>query len=112
MLVYFFRELIFESKEEYDFKSRKFNSKKVLLFILVMLSFTANMFFVNRIYHLAIDNAKLRKELQSLGHPTNDGKNSSIVPSDSGKVPRKPAASASASRPLDYWVCKINFRTS
>jgi len=94
MLVYFFRELIFESKEEYDFKSRKFNSKKVLLFILVLLSFTANMFFVNRIYHLAVDNAKLRKELRDAGHLVSQGKNSPTVSSDSGKTVLNAAASA------------------
>lgn len=95
MLVYFFRELIFDSKEEYDFKSRKFNSKKVLAFVLMLLSFSANAFFMNRIYHLAIDNATLRKEVKELRGE--DVKKPPSSPSDSGKTgtiprPTKPAS--------------------
>jgi hypothetical protein len=96
MLSYFFKELFFDSKEEYDIKSSKFNIRKTLAFTLTFTSFALNMFLVNRIYDLATENIKLTEEvtkLQALKVPSkekfsaNSGKNTTETPSDSRKRP-------------------------
>jgi hypothetical protein len=100
IFTYFIRELIFDSKDEYDFKSSKFNTRKFTVFILVVGSITANVYIVYRSIKLASSNIELKKEsielknqLNSLGlnkqncsialslcekintsHPSNEGK--------------------------------------
>lgn len=80
LMLYFFRELVFDSKEEYTYTSKQFNVKKVLLFILISVMALANAVFLSRIYNLAVENATLKKELHTLTQ-----KNTSTLPSDSGK---------------------------
>lgn len=80
MIVNCLRELIFDSREEYDFRSRMFNMRKVLIFVLMFASLVANLIFVNRIYTLAVENVKLKKEIRVMSL-----KNTLPPPSDSEK---------------------------
>ena len=88
---YFFKELIFESKEEYDFKSSKFNMRKFLIFTLVLGSFFLNIFLINRVYHLAVLNSNLKKEFKDLNKKFEDleEKSKLLLPSDSQKDKNK-----------------------
>lgn len=78
MLLYFFRELVFDSKEEYDYKSKMFNIRKVLVFVLLFTSFVTNAVFVHRIYTLAVENLKLTRTIEEY-----KVKNPTALPSDS-----------------------------
>lgn len=80
MIINFLRELIFDSREEYDFRSRMFNMRKVLIFVLMVASLVANIIFINRIYSLAIDNIELKKKIRVMSQ-----KNTPPLPSDSEK---------------------------
>ena len=77
IITYFFRELVFDYKEEYDFKSSKFNARKVATFLILIASISLNGFLVVRIYHLSKANIELRK-----GIPADAVKNNSVAPSD------------------------------
>lgn len=81
MLAYFLRELIFDSKEEYNFRSRRFNARKVLIFILISCSFLTSILLTNRLYKLALENIELREEIRKC-----EEKNISPLPSDSAKA--------------------------
>lgn len=56
------RELLFDSKEEYDFRSKKFNSKKVSVAITVMLSFFLNLWLLERFYDTSTSYIAIKKE--------------------------------------------------
>lgn len=58
----FIKELIFDSKEEYDFKSKKFNAKKYMTAVLMMCSIVLNIWLLQRFYAAATENIELRKE--------------------------------------------------
>lgn len=98
MLTYFFRELFFDSKDEYDIKSSNFNIRKTLAFTLMFTSFVLNIFLINRVYELATANIKLTEEVLELQSTVKDlrkqekpavnsGKNTTVTPSDSRKRP-------------------------
>ena len=80
IIVYFFREMVFDSKEEYNIKSKHFSLKKVSLFVLVCVMAFANGVFLYRIYALAVENDLHKKEIIELKR-----KNTSELPSDSEK---------------------------
>lgn len=50
----FIRDMFFESSEEMNIKSSKFNASKMLLFLFVMLSLSLNTFLVNRVFALGM----------------------------------------------------------
>lgn len=52
-LFYLVRELIFDHKDEYDFKSAQFNSRKVMVFVIVLLSFVTNGWLAVRFVNVA-----------------------------------------------------------
>lgn len=54
IVVYLLRELVFDNKEEYDFKSAKFNIRKVLVLILIVLSFALNGWLLHRFINVAV----------------------------------------------------------
>lgn len=81
VLSYFLRELIFDSKDEYDWSSSKFNMRKVAIFLVLALSITLNMFLGNRTVALASSIVDLKKQVEQLKTPE---KNPKPVPSDSG----------------------------
>lgn len=63
MPLWFFRELIFESKEEYDINSTAFNTKKVMTFMIIVLSIILNTVVIWRILTLALDNIELKEKI-------------------------------------------------
>lgn len=53
LLFYLLRELIFDNKEEYDFRSSKFNTRKFIVLILVTMSFVINGWLLYRFISVA-----------------------------------------------------------
>ena len=64
---YMLRELVFDNKEEYDFNSAKFNSRKFIVTVMMMISFTLNAWLLYRFTVIAMNNMALVKECQSAG---------------------------------------------
>lgn len=60
LVFYLLRELIFDNKEEYDFKSSKFNARKYIVLILVTLSFILNGWLLYRFVAIANDMIRCR----------------------------------------------------
>lgn len=53
ILVFFLRELIFDSKEEYNFKSAHFNPRKFSILVLIFVLLMVNAYFIDKLYTLA-----------------------------------------------------------
>lgn len=83
LLLYFFKEIIFEHKDEHDFQKKEFNTRKMVVCLLLIISFATNILFLERIYKLAITNIGLRGALIGKEIPI-CGKNMDEAPSDSG----------------------------
>jgi len=66
LLVRFFQEIIFDMKEEGDFKSRKFNARKFMIFGTVVLSMGLNYLLADRLYDAATKFYAVKKELKEL----------------------------------------------
>lgn len=88
MFFNFIRGLVFENKDECNFKSPKFNIKKVFVLVLLVLSIVLNFFvsaaFIrlgNRYIELKEENLKIKKELVQ----TKASKFNEQTPSDSQK---------------------------
>ena len=62
MFWFVIRELAFDSKEEYNFKSNKFNSKKVTLAVMLMLSLFLNIWTLVRFYDVSTSYIEAKKE--------------------------------------------------
>lgn len=56
------KELMFDSKEEYSFKSKKFNAKRWMAAILLILSMFLNAVLTVRFYDVATSHIGLKKE--------------------------------------------------
>lgn len=56
------KELIFDTKEEYDYRSDKFNTKKIMLMVLMVCSFFCNIWLLQRFYVISTDYINYRKE--------------------------------------------------
>jgi hypothetical protein len=80
LLFSFLRELIFDSKEEFDFKSSKFNARKFTVLILIVFSLFLNLLFAQRLYSLARQNVELKNFIEI--YVTNCYKNLEDSPSD------------------------------
>ena len=61
----FLVELFFNSPEEAEFKNPKFNIKKWLLYIVVMLSFVVNALAIPRLATLAVEHHDVKVGLES-----------------------------------------------
>ena len=61
LLLYFFKEIVFDNKEEYNFKSSKFNTRKFIVLIIVMMSVLVAVTMTSRTYALAKTNLELKK---------------------------------------------------
>lgn len=59
IFTYFIRELVFDSKDEYDFKSSKFNTRKFTVFVFIILSMSANVFISYKVIKIAKHNVEL-----------------------------------------------------
>jgi hypothetical protein len=66
IFIYFIRELIFDSKDEYDFKSSKFNTRKFTVFIFVIASLAANVFISYKVIKIAKHNVELMATMVEL----------------------------------------------
>ena len=77
-LIYLLRELIFDYEEEYNFRSPKFNSKKVITFFLILGSLILNVLLINKVYVLAKQNSELRQKFEIAAV-----KNDTVASSDS-----------------------------
>lgn len=80
LLLYFFKEIVFDNKEEYNFKSSKFNTRKFIILIVVMLSVLIAVTMTSRTYALAKTNLELKENYESCT------KNKNQAPSDGRKA--------------------------
>lgn len=97
ILSYFLKELIFDSKDEYDLMSSKFNMRKVAVFVVSIACVSLNVFLVHRTMTLASEIVELKKNAQvdsAEVKPPSQGKNPKLVPSDSGIASEKPPGKA------------------
>lgn len=60
MFFTFIRELLFDSKEEFDYRSSKFNARKMTLYIIFIALFIAVVLLTNRVYKQSIYVVKLK----------------------------------------------------
>lgn len=65
VLYYVLRELVFDNKEEYDFSSTKFNTRKFIVTMMMLFSFSLNAWLLYRFTVVAMNNMALLKECQS-----------------------------------------------
>lgn len=65
-IIYMCREFIFDSKDEYDFKSSKFNVRKFLVFVVFTTSVIANFVMMGRVITIARENLKVKSELTAM----------------------------------------------
>ena len=64
LIFYLLRELIFDNKEEYNYKSVKFNTRKFIVLILVCLSLTCNVWLGYRFLGVATALIHLRQQVE------------------------------------------------
>lgn len=62
LIFYLLKELIFDNKDEYDFKSRHFNARKFIILIIISLSFVINAWLISRLYYVATELIECRTE--------------------------------------------------
>lgn len=58
------KELFFDSEDEYNIRSKGFRPKKLMVFILVLLSFAGNVIFLGKIYYLSVLYIEMRNRLE------------------------------------------------
>lgn len=61
MLLTFLKSLVFDNKEESSISSKNFNARKVIIFMMLVCSFGMNLFLMQRVYLLALNNIECRK---------------------------------------------------
>lgn len=61
VLFYVLRELVFDNKEEYDYRCTKFNTRKFIVTSVMMLSIIMNVLTFTAIYKMGLENARYRK---------------------------------------------------
>lgn len=66
LIFYLLRELIFDNKEEYNYKSRKFNTRKFLVLILFTLSIVTNAWMFYRYMLLATEFIDHKEKVEKL----------------------------------------------
>lgn len=64
LIFYLLRELIFDNKEEYNYKSVKFNTRKFIVLVLVCLSLTCNVWLGYRFLGVATALIHLRHQVE------------------------------------------------
>lgn len=60
------KELLFDSKEEYDFRNKNFNSRRMTAAVLLMLSFVLNVWLLQRFYTASTNYIDLRAKHDEL----------------------------------------------
>lgn len=66
IFIYFIRELIFDSKDEYNFKSSKFNTRKFIIFVFIITSVASNIFISYKVIKIAKHNVELMNTVVQL----------------------------------------------
>lgn len=66
MPIYFFRELIFDSKEEYNIHSTSFNTRKVLTFLIMVVSICLNIAVTIRLVAMAVEIVGYKETISKL----------------------------------------------
>lgn len=77
MTIAFLKEIIFDSKDEYDLTSSKFSFRKVGLFIIAFILVFYSIFITYRLASLASDVVLLRKQNADLNVKLNERQQSS-----------------------------------
>lgn len=76
MLLNFFLEIFFDHKDEYNFKSEKFNIVKVLTLFVLIVSMILNFFLMSSYFELATKYFSALEKIELLENPTKpEGKN-------------------------------------
>ena len=81
MFFRFLREMIFDHKDEYTFSSPGFNTKKVMLVVILIFSLFCNAFLVYNFFKIGSNYIELKAELKTL----KASKNNNLPLSDSQK---------------------------
>lgn len=66
IFMYFIRELVFDRKNEYNFKSSEFNARKFVVFSMIIASITLNGYLFFKILTLANHNVELKHKIHEL----------------------------------------------
>lgn len=66
LLFIVFRGLLFDGSSEYDIRSPNFKPKRMIAFVLVILSFTLNIIFAIRLHGLVNECVVLREEVKKV----------------------------------------------
>lgn len=83
LIFYLLRELIFDHKDEYNYKSRKFNTRKFITLILFCLSITLNAWIFYRYMLLATEHIAFKESCEKRCLSKQEGvKNPPSVSSD------------------------------
>jgi len=69
------KELIFDNKDESDITSTKFNIKKSISYLIIIISFLLNIFLINRLFKVGDKYFKLKEELIYIKKVELDNKN-------------------------------------
>jgi hypothetical protein len=69
LIFYILRELIFDNKDEADFKSANFNARKFIILIVFCLSVAANLWLMARMVTVAKDLILLRERVEQCQAP-------------------------------------------
>ena len=66
IIFYFIRELLFDSKKEYDFRSPQFDPRKMIFFVLTAISICVNIFLIGRVVTIAHESVKDSDKIREL----------------------------------------------
>lgn len=88
MLIHFAQEMIFDSKDEYNIKSPKFNLKKVMVTVILLFSLFTNLFLTYSFVKVAGKYLALQEQHEKLTNP---------IPEETAK--NKDPASSNSQKP-------------
>lgn len=90
----FFREIVFDSKEEHNFTSYEFNTRKVMVLCMIVLTLGMNLFLMERIYSIAGKLVEARTQIELLQNDYQKLNNScrKNIPSSSSDEVIKPSS--------------------
>lgn len=115
LILLLFSELFFDSEEEYNLKSRKFNARKVAIFFFVMMSLAGNVWMVFHYLNLAERYVELRKTYEEKAASA-PAAAPSIPPPETQKNPQELSSDSAAqdsslshAPPLDYNTYRSHF---
>lgn len=57
---FFIKEMLFDSKDEYDLNSKKFNARRFTIALLLLFLFVGELYSISRLYSMAKEVVELR----------------------------------------------------